>query len=113
MGVFPSAMKAGKLLKESKKINIMKTADFVDAQLMHKEHPKTFEVPSKKELNALKPGDIVKVCADGERFWTKIESVKGNDITATVDNDLALSSSHGLYCGDTISFTKDNIYSIY
>ena len=38
---------------------------FVNAVEMHKQHPDTFEVPSMKELMALKKGDFVKVCQIG------------------------------------------------
>jgi hypothetical protein len=61
--------------------------EFVDAQLMHKEHPTTFGCPSKEELDVLKVGDTVKICTGGERFWTTIEKIDGNKITATVVYD--------------------------
>jgi hypothetical protein len=50
----------------------MKT-EFVDAQQMHIENPSTFEAPSKEELDNLKKGDSVKVCAAGERFWCTVD----------------------------------------
>lgn len=84
---------------------------FVDAQKMAKEHPKTFNAPSAKELNNLKVGDTVKVCNDEERFWTIIKSINGEVIEAKVDN--VLGGDYGYNRGDIITFEKKNIYSIY
>ena len=60
-------------------------------------NPKTFEVPTLKELRQLKPGDHVKVCLDqkgkgGERFWCKITSIdnKSQSLIAEVDNMLVV-----------------------
>ena len=86
---------------------------FVDAQKMHVKYPKTFDVPSKKELSKLKPGSIVKVATPHERFWTVIKKINGNTIIAKVDNALVFSHTHGLNLGDLISFTSENIYSVY
>lgn len=88
------------------------TVVLVDAQEMARLNPTTFGVPSKKELNAITEGDSVKVCNSRERFWVTVVSVDGDNITGTVDNDL-LDTSDGLELGNTISFTKSNIYSIW
>ena len=78
---------------------------------MHKDHPDTFEVPDRSELDSIKKGSIVKVSCNDERFWTEVISVRGNMITASVDNDLICDQEFGL--GDTIKFEKRNIYSVW
>lgn len=89
---------------------------FIDAQRMHLEHPTTFEVPSKDELDSVKPEMFVKVGVETndkefkvERFWTKVVKVDGEKIEATVANMLAVSK---LQHGETIHFEKKNIYSV-
>lgn len=47
----------------------------IDAQAMHRKHPTTFWVPSKRQLAAVKVGDHVKVAARGVRFWVKVDKV--------------------------------------
>lgn len=86
----------------------------IDAQQMHKEHPESFSAPSDAELDNIKLGDIVKVCDSKERFWTKVQSVNNDKITATIDNDLlGMSDKHNCNYGDSIVFEKRHIYAIY
>ena len=80
---------------------------------MNKQHPDTFFVPSKRELNNLKPLDTVKVACNGERFWTIITEIKKSYITVKVENDLLFTEEHGIKYGDIIRFKIDNIFSIY
>ena len=83
---------------------------FVNAQEMKKQYPNTFEAPTTKELNALKKGDIVKVCYnDQERFWVILTSVRGQKLKGKVDNILL---TPDLSLGDTIEFEKKNVYDI-
>jgi len=83
---------------------------FVDAQKMHKMYPDTFEAPTKAELNALKKGDLVKVCYnDEERFWVILTSVRGQKLKGKVDNLLL---TPDLSLGDIIEFEKKHVYSI-
>jgi hypothetical protein len=42
--------------------------EFVDAQQRNKEHPDTFHIPPKGQLDALESGDFVKICENKERF---------------------------------------------
>ena len=83
---------------------------FVNAQRMHKKHPKSFLVPSSKELNGLNVGDIVKVCAYRERFWVKITQIDGDKLQGRVDNILI---TNKLSYNDIIAFEKKNIYTIF
>ena len=65
---------------------IKDSLEFVDAVQMNKENPDTFEIPSTRDIEALKPGDFVKVCAEDERFWVIVNSIKGNDVIGTVND---------------------------
>lgn len=91
----------------------MKTPTLVNAQEMAKSNPKTFDAPSLRELNAIKKGTSVKICAGKERFWVSVLSVKGGSIQGKVDNNLISTNEHGLKFGDDILFGKENIYSIF
>jgi uncharacterized protein YegJ (DUF2314 family) len=99
----------------------MKNYNFVNAQEMHKLHPKTFEVPSDEELNNIKIGDFVKICIygklepdfsdiDNERFWVEVTEINNDEIIGTVDNELV---EVDLKYGEKIKFKKENIYSIW
>lgn len=90
-----------------------KTIEFVDAQQMAKDHPKTFEAPTKKELKGVKKGDSVKVSTGDERFWVTVTKVKGDKVTGTIDNHLVCSDEHGLNYDDEIVFDKKHIYTIF
>jgi 2,3-bisphosphoglycerate-independent phosphoglycerate mutase len=96
----------------------MKTEElqFEDAQLLGKLYPDTFEAPTLKQLEDVKPEDFVKVCVklpnqtpDGERFWVKVRVVEEDDVVGEVYNQLIfVELSHS----EIISFKKTNIYSI-
>jgi hypothetical protein len=79
---------------------------------MRMAHPGTFGVPTMEELAAIKPGDSVKVCAEGERFWATVNQHTSGLIIATVDNDLTNTEAHGLRLGDTITVERRHIYQI-
>lgn len=88
-----------------------KNITFVNAQEMLAKHPDTFYAPSKEDLDAIKIGDSVKVCADNkERFWVTVTSVEGENITGTVDNDLV---DVDLTYGEPVTFKKENVYNIW
>lgn len=91
----------------------MKNPEFVNAQEMARNHPHTFGVPSKEELDSIKKGSSVKVSAGNERFWVTVDEVNGDELTGFVDNDLICSDEHGLEYGSPIAFKKENIYAIY
>lgn len=84
----------------------------VNAAEMAREHPKTFGRPSKKELNAIGAGSLVKVSDDKERFWTEVISRDGDIIVARVDSAIGFGGQDYRY-GDLIRFGADNIYDIY
>lgn len=85
----------------------------VDAIEMHRKHPKTFEVPTEKEIISLQVGDTVKLCFNGiERIWvTIIQIVDVDHMVGKVDNDPVL--IWGLSYQDRVEFSYRNIYQIY
>jgi hypothetical protein len=87
--------------------------EYLDAQEQAAKTPETFYAPSAEELGALGAGSLVKVCTGAERFWTIIETLEGDTITAKIDNELTRTDIHGLKCDDLIQFEKRHIYQIY
>jgi hypothetical protein len=85
--------------------------NFVDAQAMHNDNPERFSVPSKKDLDKLDIGDVVKVCDGRERFWTIITEVNGDFIKASINNHLLQDYKGSV--GDIVEFEKRHIYEIY
>jgi hypothetical protein len=76
-------------------------------------HPATFEAPTKEELDTIKVGSTVKVCTGNERFWTIITEIKGQKITATVDNNLVNEENEDIPYVTEIHFQKKHIYDVY
>ena len=91
----------------------MKQIEFVNAQEMAIKNPETFDAPTKEELEVIKVGDIVKVSTGNERFWTIVTEINGEEIKATVNNDLVMEENEDLTLDTVISFKKENIYDIY
>lgn len=63
---------------QSRCANVTLTAyTLMDAQQLHIEYPDTFGVPPDALLDALKPGSIVKICAefDPERMLTNVTPI--------------------------------------
>lgn len=85
---------------------------YTNAQLMHKKHPETFDVPEDFELAKITTGMFVKVCVGGERFWVCVIEKYGDQIRGAIDNKLLCYSKHGLKLGDVIKFKTSNVYAI-
>lgn len=95
----------------------MKKANFVDAQQMQIDNPKTFYAPLQPELDEIKINDFVKIGVAnqgkrGERFWVLVTKIENQTITGIINNDLVLTHEHGLKCDDVVTFEKKNIYNI-
>lgn len=87
--------------------------EFLDAQERHRQHPKTFEVPTPEELAGIKAGDLVKVSiGDLERFWVIVTGHEAQTITGTVDNDLLFTGRHHLKYPDVITFEERHVYVV-
>lgn len=91
----------------------IKEPNLEDAHAMSLIHGSTFKVPTNKEIQSLKTGSLVKVCASGERFWVKVMLVDRSGIIGEVDNELVNSDRHGLFLDDTIKLYPHNIYQIH
>jgi len=79
---------------------------------------KGFYVPSPEAIADLGVGDFAKVAAKverrgktgAERFWVRVTQRKGKKMQGVVDNELVMTSLHGLSLGDTIAFGPQNLY---
>ncbi|RTP86864.1 hypothetical protein EKN35_19380 [Enterobacter asburiae] len=80
---------------------------FMNAQQMARLNPETFFVHSYEELSLLKPGHLVKVCSNRERFWVLLTDVQGKRFTGEVANNLVWND---LKVGETVKFTMTNIF---
>lgn len=70
----------------------------------------TFNVPSDSEIRKLKPGDLVKVARNGERFWIRVDGYVGRKWHGTISNKLVMNDD--LKYGDSIYFARKNIYDL-
>lgn len=84
--------------------------ELIDAQEMHRNHPETFEVPSKSELETIQEGTYVKICDGDERFWVQVTKIDGSTIQGTVSNDLVFEKPYNY--GDLVEFHQKNVYGI-
>ena len=62
----------------------MKTIKFEDAVELSKIHVGSFQIPTNAELMQLEVGHVVKVCANNERFWTKIIDINFDTVIPTM-----------------------------
>lgn len=83
--------------------------EFLDAQRLARLNPNSFEVCSELELSVLKKGDLVKVCANGERFWVQLTKINWRMLKGTVANELVLND---LELGEEVNFHMRNIFDI-
>ena len=91
-----------------------------DAQLLATMHPETFDAPTQSEIETLIPGDLVKVCRNGERFWvilTDVETGLGlpmeSRCSGTVDNELVFDENDDLKLGQSVEFQARHVYQIW
>lgn len=82
-----------------------------NAQEMQKEHPKSFEAPTKSELKRLKVDDFVKVCVDTcSRFWVQITKIDCDTIVGRIDNGLP--EFEDLDYNNIVMFKDEHVYAI-
>jgi len=87
----------------------------VDAKKKNIEHPNSFEIPSKAEINSLKSGDYVKLIfeeegANSERMWVKIMSIGNDNFHGVLMNDPFNLTS--IKDGDLVVFNSKNIIEV-
>lgn len=90
------------------------------AQKNH-EFPRTFMIPSKDEINALKIGDLIKLIfvfntplengCNAERMWVKITDISNDLFTGTLNNDPYFLKS--IKADAPITFKRENIAAVY
>ncbi len=83
------------------------------AQGMAVQHPKTFEVADIDHIReVVQPGVYAKICildGGGERIWTKVITVKGDKVRASLANDpFGLDMEHG----DRVEYQMHNVYNV-
>lgn len=88
------------------------TSHLENASLWARKSPNTFFRPSDEELDALFPGDLVKVCRNSERFWVLLTKTDGPVLEGTVNNHLIMPANADLPAHTPIAFRRDHIYSI-
>jgi hypothetical protein len=84
----------------------------VDAQEMHRQYPDTFEAPTDHELATIRPGQFIKVCRDGERFWLAVTGASGRYLIASIANPLVTSGNARLAMGKAVRVEPRHVYSI-
>lgn len=86
----------------------------INAQEMAMKHPDTFNAPKLEALNAIEPGDFVKICVEedgvGERFWLKVIGRDHVFVTGFINNHLAIIKS--LKFGEELKVKLTDIYQI-
>ncbi len=93
------------------------THTFICAQGMAQQHPDTFEVSSIDHMReVVQPGVYAKVgirrtddAQNGERIWTKVTSVDGVKVKATLSNEPFM--IEGEY-GDEVEYELRHIYNV-
>ena len=60
----------------------------LDANAMSIEYPQSFILPSAEQLGSIVPGSFLKISSNGERFWVVVQTVDGNNINASIENNL-------------------------
>jgi hypothetical protein len=90
---------------------------FIDSVERSFIHPKTWRHPPTKILNQICVGMFVKVGvegeAQGERFWTKVLEIVGDELTVEVDQDMVFTVLHGIKDKDILKVNKfQNIFGV-
>ena len=55
-------------------------------------------------------GLFCKVATGGEKFWVEVTSFENDVIKGNINNDLVMTSEHGLKDGDSIEFLPEHVY---
>ncbi|MFS1945859.1 DUF2314 domain-containing protein [Vibrio lentus] len=93
-----------------------------DGELLNKENPDTFWVPSHDARSSIKSGAIVKLIFNMlesetedevsiERMWVEVKSLDNGLYIGTLDNDP--DGKVSLKCGDDVVFGPEHIIDIY
>lgn len=80
----------------------------VNAEAMHAQHPDTFSLPD--DRNDLEPGDMAKICCNGERFWVEVVYAEDGCYVGAVSNVLIIPANRHLDYGEFVEFAGCNVY---
>ena len=87
-----------------------------DGEERNREHPDTFEIPTRLERETLKPGDWAKLGFDFgpneivERMWVMVKSTDGmGGYMGRLDNEPL---TDAIRCGATVVFGPEHVLSI-
>jgi uncharacterized protein YegJ (DUF2314 family) len=68
-----------------------------DGEALNREHPDTFQIPTRDERERLKPGDLVKLLFEvvnpeqgkpiAERMWVQVTDLAADGYVGSLDND--------------------------
>lgn len=83
------------------------------AQGMAVQHPDTFEVSDIDHIReVVKPGVYAKICildGGGERIWTEVVTVSGNNVRAKLANEpFGFEAKHG----DRVDYQLHHVYNV-
>lgn len=86
---------------------VKKKYTLTDAIKQNKKYPKSFWIPSSKDIKELKKNSFAKVIFNNkERMWVKITKINGDNFVGELDN---VPVSVPLSYGDVIHFNKKHI----
>ena len=93
----------------------------INSEQRQTRYPETWSHPSGRVLDAIRPGDFVKVgieCPDmtginGERFRTRVVEISNAGFVVEVDNILLMTDDHGLKYGDRLVVGCQHILDVY
>lgn len=88
--------------------------DCEDAQELHRQYPATFQAPDRRAVDAIGPGDTVKISRNAERFWLLCVAREGAGwnakIIGTVNNYLVQPANADLPVGRPVCVQARHLY---
>jgi len=88
------------------------TTGLMNARLMGRRHPDTFELPPEHHLSGIAPGCFAKICRHHERFWVIVEATDGATIVGAVNNQLMLRANADLPIGALVRFARHHVLDL-
>jgi hypothetical protein len=89
----------------------------INPEERQRHYPDTWQHPPAAALDAIRPGDVVKVGVEsphsgGERFWTRVLESSEAVFEVTVDSVLFSTAEHGLAYGDKLLVARQHIIDV-
>jgi hypothetical protein len=90
-----------------------KTVSLTDAVQLSKEFNLRKQPPYKQQIDQLKPEDYVRLRANGEYFWVKVDEVTISEVSSFVGIILETPVFKQKFeKNDKINFTQNNVFDI-